>query len=150
MAAGKKRASLYVRVSTDHQTVTHQLEALQGVAERRGWQIIKTYNDAGISGTKGRDEQPGLDPLLKDASRRHFDVLMAWASDRLGRSWSGEELGHVVTARVGSSIWKVDPLPSVDSTQMRPPCISTICLAIASPRPVTPLALVLELSTWWN
>jgi hypothetical protein len=32
--------------------------------------------------------------------------------------------------------------PSVDSTQMRPPCISTICLAIASPRPV---ALVLEL-----
>jgi hypothetical protein len=24
---------------------------------------------------------------------------------------------------------KVDPLPSVDSTQMRPPCISTICLA---------------------
>ena len=51
---------------------------------------------------------------------------------------------------MGSSIWKVEPLPSVDSTQMRPPCISTICLAMASPRPVPPLALVLELSTWWN
>ena len=44
----------------------------------------------------------------------------------------------------------MEPLPTVDSTQMRPPCISTICLAMASPRPVPPLALVLELSTWWN
>src|SRR5215475_7190434 len=33
---------------------------------------------------------------------------------------------------------------------MRPPCISTICLAMARPRPVPPLALVRELSTWWN
>src|SRR5262245_2990373 len=32
----------------------------------------------------------------------------------------------------------------------QPPCISTICLAMASPRPMPPLALVLELSTWWN
>jgi hypothetical protein len=61
-----------------------------------------------------------------------------------------DALTHVAlfrnSARVGSSIWKVDPLPSVDSTQMRPPCISTICLAMASPRPVPPLALVFELS----
>src|SRR5262249_32108767 len=41
-------------------------------------------------------------------------------------------------------------LPGVDSTQMRPPCISTICLAMARPSPVPPLALVRELSTWWN
>src|SRR5215831_1172679 len=49
------------------------------------------------------------------------------------------------SVRVGSSIWKVEPLPKVDSTQIRPPCISTICLAMASPRPVPPLALVREL-----
>ena len=29
---------------------------------------------------------PGLDALLKDANRRKFDVVMAWAIDRLGRS----------------------------------------------------------------
>ena len=38
----------------------------------------------------------------------------------------------------------------VDSTQIRPPSISTICLAMARPRPVPPSAVVLELSTWWN
>src|SRR5262245_44524812 len=54
------------------------------------------------------------------------------------------------SARVGSSIRKVEPLPGVDITQIRPPCISTICLAMARPRPVPPLALVRELSTWWN
>src|SRR5215831_540609 len=54
-------------------------------------------------------------------------------------------MGFRNSARVGSSIWNVDPLPGVDTTQMRPPCISTICLAMARPRPVPPLALVREL-----
>src|SRR4029453_8757446 len=51
-------------------------------------------------------------------------------------------------ARIGSRSWNVAPRPDVDSTQICPPCISTICLAMARPRPVPPFALVLELSTW--
>src|SRR5262245_47463488 len=35
---------------------------------------------------KGRDQRPGLDRMLKDASRRRFDIVMAWAIDRIGRS----------------------------------------------------------------
>jgi DNA invertase Pin-like site-specific DNA recombinase len=81
-----KRVALYVRVSTDQQTVAHQLQELQAIADRRGWQIVETYSDAGISGAKGRDQRPGLDAMLNDASRRKFDVVMAWAIDRLGRS----------------------------------------------------------------
>src|SRR5262249_23479178 len=45
---------------------------------------------------------------------------------------------------------KVDPRPGFDSTQIRPPCISTIRLAIDRPRPVPPLVLVDELSACWN
>jgi DNA invertase Pin-like site-specific DNA recombinase len=86
MAKGIKRAALYVRVSTDHQSVENQVRELRQVAERRGWQVAEVYRDAGISGAKGRDQRPGLDALLKDASRRKFDVVMAWAIDRLGRS----------------------------------------------------------------
>jgi DNA invertase Pin-like site-specific DNA recombinase len=59
---------------------------LRQVAERRGWQVAEVYRDAGVSGAKGREQRPGLDTLLKDASRRKFDVVMAWAIDRLGRS----------------------------------------------------------------
>src|SRR4029079_18840542 len=81
-----KRAGIYVRVSTDRQTVENQLRELRQIAERRGWEVVKEYDDAGISGSKGRNDRPGLDEMLKDAQRRRFDVVMAWAIDRLGRS----------------------------------------------------------------
>jgi DNA invertase Pin-like site-specific DNA recombinase len=81
-----KRAAIYVRVSTDRQTVENQLAALRQIAERRGWEVVETYNDAGISGAKGREERPGLDRLLTDSSKRKFDIVMSWAIDRMGRS----------------------------------------------------------------
>src|SRR5262249_49428862 len=83
-----KRAALYVRVSTDAQTVENQIRELRQVAGRRGWDVVEVYNDARISGAKGRNGRPGLDSMLKDASRRKFDIVMAWAIDRLGRSLS--------------------------------------------------------------
>jgi DNA invertase Pin-like site-specific DNA recombinase len=65
---------LYVRVSTDAQTVENQIAELSRVAERRGWEIVEIYRDAGISGAKrGRDKRPGLDGMLNDASRRKFE-----------------------------------------------------------------------------
>src|SRR3984957_7562914 len=86
MAAKAKRAAIYLRVSTDGQTTENQRLALMAVAEQRGWSVANVYEDAGISGAKGRDKRPGLDTLLKDAARGRFDVTMAWAMDRLGRS----------------------------------------------------------------
>ena len=81
-----KRAALYLRVSTGEQTTANQAKALKAVAAHRGWSIVETYEDAGISGGKGRDKRPGLDAALKDASRGRYDVLCAWSVDRLGRS----------------------------------------------------------------
>ena len=81
-----KRAAIYVRVSTDRQTVENQVRELRRIAERRGWEVVEEYRDAGISGAKGREQRPGLDMMLKDAQRRRFDVVMAWAIDRMGRS----------------------------------------------------------------
>jgi DNA invertase Pin-like site-specific DNA recombinase len=71
----QKRAAIYARVSTDKQTIENQVAALRQIAERRGWQVVEQYSDAGISGAKGRDGRPGLDQMLKDASRRKFDVI---------------------------------------------------------------------------
>jgi len=81
-----KRAALYVRVSTDKQTVENQIQALTKAAEHRGWDIVATYQDAGISGAKGRKDRPGLDQMLTDAKRHKFNVVMVWAIDRMGRS----------------------------------------------------------------
>ena len=81
-----KRVALYVRVSTDHQSVRNQEIELQAVAERHGWQVVTVFRDQGISGAKGRDKRPGLDKLLQAVARKEFDMVAAWSVDRLGRS----------------------------------------------------------------
>ena len=81
-----KRAALYLRVSTDGQTTENQRLELQRVAEVSGWEIVGTYEDQAISGSKGREQRPALDNLLKDANRRKFDIVAAWSVDRIGRS----------------------------------------------------------------
>jgi DNA invertase Pin-like site-specific DNA recombinase len=81
-----KSVALYVRVSTDGQTVENQRRELEAAAERHGWQITRIFTDEGISGAKGRDKRPGFDALLKAISRREIELVAAWSVDRLGRS----------------------------------------------------------------
>jgi len=81
-----KRVALYLRVSTSEQTTKNQQRELQAVAKRHGWKIVATFDDAGVSGAKGRDKRPGLDALLKGVARKEFDIVAAWSVDRLGRS----------------------------------------------------------------
>jgi len=83
---GPRRAALYLRVSTDRQTVENQRQALEGVAHHRGWELVATYGDKGISGMKGRKDRPEFDRMLCDAQRGKFDVVMVFALDRIGRS----------------------------------------------------------------
>src|SRR3981081_4339224 len=81
-----KRAAIYLRVSTDEQTTDNQERALREVGARAGHEIVAVYRDEGISGAKGRDKRPGFDAMHKDASRRKFDMVMAWSGDRPVRS----------------------------------------------------------------
>jgi DNA invertase Pin-like site-specific DNA recombinase len=82
-----KRVALYCRTSTtDHQTTENQRLQLQAIANKSGWEIVAIYDDSGISGTKGRNDRPAYDALLKGIARREFELVMAWSVDRLGRS----------------------------------------------------------------
>lgn len=81
-----KRIGIYLRVSTDNQTTENQRLELEAVASRSGWDVVGVYEDAGISGAKGRDKRPGLDRLLKDVTARKVNMIAAWSVDRLGRS----------------------------------------------------------------
>jgi DNA invertase Pin-like site-specific DNA recombinase len=81
-----KRVAIYLRVSTAEQTTANQRRELQTVAKRHGWSVVKVFEDAGISGAKGRSERPSLDEMLKAVARREVDMVAAWSVDRLGRS----------------------------------------------------------------
>jgi DNA invertase Pin-like site-specific DNA recombinase len=85
------RAAIYVRVSSDVQTVDNQLLELRSYVNARQWTIAGEFRDEGISGSK--DRRPAPDRLMAEARRGKVDVICVWSLDRFGRS-----LAHVVTA----------------------------------------------------
>ncbi|MBC7249308.1 MAG: recombinase family protein [Anaerolineae bacterium] len=94
------KAAAYIRVSTTEQaTAGHSLDAQREIisryARQRDWELVKTYEDVGISGT--RSDRPALQRLLRDAARGHFEVVIVHAIDRFYRNLQGllKALNHL-------------------------------------------------------
>jgi DNA invertase Pin-like site-specific DNA recombinase len=124
-----KRVGVYLRVSTMEQTTDNQRLDLQRVGEQRGWNIVETYTDHGVSGSKGRDKRPAFDKLCKDATKGKLDIVAAWSIDRLGRS-----LQHVVTFLNDLSAINVDLYlhqQSVDSSTPGGKAMLSMCAVFA-------------------
>lgn len=79
-----KKAGIYVRVSTADQHVESQLYDLRELAAKRGFEVVKEYQDCGVSGRRAR--RPGLDALMADARQDKFAVVLVAAFDRVARS----------------------------------------------------------------
>jgi DNA invertase Pin-like site-specific DNA recombinase len=84
MTSKPLRVGRYLRVSRNEQREDLQADETEQLVQRRGWQLVQTYTDHGVSGS--RDRRPGLDQMLADARRGKIDVLVVWRSDRLFRS----------------------------------------------------------------
>ena len=80
----RKRVAVYVRVSTDGQSVENQKRELDAVAKRHEWEVVEVFSDHGVSGAK--EKRPALDRLMRGVARKDFDMVAAWSVDRLGRS----------------------------------------------------------------
>ncbi len=79
-----KTAAIYVRVSTAVRHVESQLYDLRELASRRSFEVVKVYQDCGVSGRRAR--RPGLDALMADAWQHKFAVVLVAAFDRMARS----------------------------------------------------------------
>lgn len=78
------KAAIYVRVSTRDQTTLNQEIILREYCQRNSIQAYALYKDEGVSGSKTSRE--GLDLMLQDMRLKHFDTIIVWKLDRLGRS----------------------------------------------------------------
>ena len=92
--APPKRAAQYVRMSTEHQehSTDNQAAAIQLYAERRGYEIARTYADEGKSGQslEGRDAlKQLLDDIAKGAA--DFEALLVYDVSRFGRFQDPDE-----------------------------------------------------------
>ena len=81
-----KRAVLYLRVSKHEQTIENQRIELERVAAAKGWKVIATFKDEGVSGAFGREVRAQYDSMLKQGVQAKFDVVLAWDVSRLSRS----------------------------------------------------------------
>jgi DNA invertase Pin-like site-specific DNA recombinase len=82
-----KRAVLYLRPSKIGQTTEDQERGLRAVAERIGCEIVQVYKDHSISGARDRNIiRPAFDELCRAATRREFELVIAWSVDRIGRN----------------------------------------------------------------
>lgn len=86
------KIAIYARVSTLHNQETGMQTAdLEEFCRLREFQLIDSYIDEGVSGSK--DSRPELNRLMADARKRWFDAVLVWKLDRFGRS-----LKHLVNA----------------------------------------------------
>lgn len=88
------RAAEYVRVSTEHQqySTDNQSAAIRKYAERRGYEIVRTYADEGKSGLNIGGRQ-ALQQLLADveSGQADFSVLLVYDVSRWGRFQDPDE-----------------------------------------------------------
>lgn len=78
------RVARYLRVSKHDQDPALQENETTDLIERRGWQLVGSYTDHGVSGS--REKRPELDRMLVDARKKRFDAIVVYRADRLFRS----------------------------------------------------------------
>jgi site-specific DNA recombinase len=94
---GTRKIAVYARVSSAEQarpdatSIDKQLQVGQREADRiesflPGSKIVKTYIDAGVTGSSRLGDRPEGERLLQDARRGKFDTVVFYSLDRFTRS----------------------------------------------------------------
>lgn len=83
-----KRAAIYVRISSDpageRAGVERQRLECEALAKREGWEVVDTFEDNDTSAYSGKP-RPAFEALIAEAQAGAFEVVIAWATDRLYR-----------------------------------------------------------------
>ena len=91
------RAAQYVRMSTEHQkySIANQQAVISEYAHAHGFDLVRAYSDAGISGLD-LAHRPGLRQLLDDVigHRADFSAVLVYDVSRWGRFQDADESAH--------------------------------------------------------
>jgi DNA invertase Pin-like site-specific DNA recombinase len=91
------RAAQYVRMSTEHQkySTENQAEIIAQYADRRGFEIVRTYEDSGKSGLR-LDGRQALQLLIADVRSRSADfaAILVYDVSRWGRFQDADESAY--------------------------------------------------------
>src|SRR5512138_3772605 len=97
-----RRCAVYLRVSTDRQTIANQATEVARLAEARGYEPV-VFEEV-ESAAKAR---PVLERLLADARAGRVQAVAVWALDRLHRSMVGAIQTVLELDRLGVQVLSV-------------------------------------------
>lgn len=104
-----KRAALYLRVSTEKQTAENQLDAVERLATKRGYDPVRYYETASAAAKK----RPVFEKLMLDAKAGRVEAVAVWALDRLHRNMASMVRDVAELRRLGVRVLSVQE-PWVD------------------------------------
>jgi DNA invertase Pin-like site-specific DNA recombinase len=93
----QRKAVIYIRTSSEVQgekaSPNEQESDCRSLAKEKRMTVVRVYRDIEkyrvknklVEPSGSRADRPGLLAMLKDASRRKFDVILSWREDRLYR-----------------------------------------------------------------
>jgi len=80
-------AVIYARYSSDTQreeSIEGQIRECREYARHQGFKVIDTYIDRACSART--DDRPDFQRMIKDSSKRHFEIVLVWKLDRFARN----------------------------------------------------------------
>ena len=81
------KAVIYARYSSDNQreeSIEGQLRECKAFAEKNGITILREYIDRAFSAKS--DNRPAFQEMIKDSSKKLFDMIIVWKLDRFARN----------------------------------------------------------------
>ncbi len=112
------RAAAYLRVSTsgqiDGESLNTQRTQIQDYCGSRGWELVKIYEDAGISGAK--DDRPALQALLAAVKSGEINAVIVRDLSRFGRS-ARDLLNNIQTLK-DCSVTFISPTSAVETVKL--------------------------------
>jgi DNA invertase Pin-like site-specific DNA recombinase len=123
----KKRAYSYIRVSGKSQLTGHgfdrQEEIISAYAEKAGYEIIQTFREEAVSGTKGEVDRPAFQEMMSEILRNGVRIVIIEGLDRLAREYRIQETLLIYLASKGvtliSARTEEDVTESIQSDPMR-------------------------------
>ncbi|MGK5112805.1 recombinase family protein [Geodermatophilus sp. CPCC 205506] len=108
--ADAPRAAVYCRISDDRRGeglgVERQRQDCAALAERNGWNVVRTFTDNDLSAYSGKP-RPQYAALMAAVEAGQVDVIAAWDPDRLHRSPAELETFITAVERAGVAVHTV-------------------------------------------
>ena len=101
-------AAVYARYSSSNQreeSIEGQLRECRRYAEANGFQIVKEYTDAAISGRS--DDRPAFQRMIRESESGAFQALIVWKLDRFARNRHDAAVYRYELKKSGVKIYSV-------------------------------------------